>query len=176
MKVAKIKKKQENKKEFIEEKYSVKEVLLIVLIVLITFILFYFITYFFVKKDNQAISDTGEVSIDTAKITFNNLLNRNENEYYVLAYKSESTGFETNFKDLYDKYIQKYTQNDNALKFYYIDMDDAFNNAFIGSELTISNNLSELKINDEVLFKINNGEIEKSYVGKDKIFDKLSRL
>ena len=33
-----------------------------------------------------------------------------------------------------------------------------------------------MKLNDDVLFRIKDGKISKTYIGKDKIIDKLSTL
>ena len=175
MKVAKLKKHKENKVE-VKEEYSIKNMLLIILIVLVAFILFYLITYFVVRKDNASVSNSKNTQIDTSMITLSNLLNRKENEYYVLAYKSKSVNEQANFKTLYDNYINKYIQSEESIPFYYVDIDDAFNKNFVAEELNISDNLDELKINDEVLFKINGGKIEKTYVGREEILDKLARL
>ena len=114
--------------------------------------------------------------IDSTKITFNNLLNRNEDTYYVLAYKTKIENEQANYKNLYDNYINNYINISDSLSFYYIDIDDAFNKNYIGTETNITDDLGNLKIADEVLFRIKDGKIEKTYIGKDKIIDKLSRL
>lgn len=176
MRVAKIKKTEKKKKEVMEESYTLKDMLLIVLLVLIAFIIFYFITYFVVKKDVDTTETSSNVEIDETKITFNNLLNRKEDTYYVLAYRSNVENTQTNFKNIYDSYISTYKYTANSLPFYYIDIDDAFNKSFIGEELNISEDLSSLKINDEALFKISNGKIEESFVGREEILNKLSTM
>ena len=177
MKVAKIKNQKENKKEVMEkDSYSVMSMLKIILVVLITFIAFYLITYFVIKNDTPNNTTNYNTQIDSSKIVFNNLLNRSEDEYYVLAYKSKRENEKVDYKSLYDNYINSYKSKEDALKFYMIDIDDAFNKAFISDELNISDNLEELKINDEVLFKISNGSIENSYVGSEEILNKLSEI
>jgi len=42
--------------------------------------------------------------------------------------------------------------------------------------LNISNEISELKLNDETLFKIKNGKIEEYFVGSKEILKALSTL
>ena len=177
MKVAKIKNQSKNKKEVIEkDSYSLLNLLKIVLVVLLTFIIFYLITFLVLKNNTNKDNSNSITEIDSTLITFNSLLNRNENEYYVLAYKSKNINDKANYKTLYDNYISQYKQKTEALNFYMIDIDDAFNKSYIGDELNISSSLDELKINDEVLFKINNGTIENSFVGSEEILNKLSEL
>ena len=176
MKVAKIKKQKNKKVEPVVEKYSVQTMLKLILVILITFIAFYLITYFVVrdKKGETVVNEVTE--IDTSVITFNGLLNRKEAEYYVLAYDSDIDNDKTDYISLYKNYINNYKSEGDALSFYTIDIRDAFNKSFISEEMNISDNLEELKVNDEVLFKIKDGKIEKTYVGNENIIDKLSRL
>ncbi len=178
MKVAKVRKKQKETKVVQEETYSIKSMIKILFILLIVFGAFYFLTTFLIK--NRGNEENTPVSvIDSSKIILSQLLNRSEEEYYVLATKPslyQSTYMETNYIGLYNNYINKYTQKEDTLTFYYIDLDSALNKKYLSEELNITDYLSELKLNDEVLFKINDGKIEKTYVGKDKILDKLSRL
>lgn len=178
MKVARIKKKESKEAVSVEEGYTLKGMLKIVIILLVIFGIFYFITTLLVKVNKNDDNNSVEV-IDSTKITLNQLLNRLEEEYYVIATKSslyESSYLNTDYTSIYKEYINTYKQKDDSLSFYYVDLDNALNKSYFGNELNITDNISELKLNDEVLFKINNGKIEKTYIGKDKILDKLSRL
>ena len=178
MKVAKIKKKESKEVVSVEEQYSLKGMLKIIIILLVIFGIFYFITTLLIKDKNNNENNSVAV-IDTSKITLSQLLNRKEDEYYVIAVKSslyESSYLDTDYISFYNEYINSYKQKEEALSFYYIDLDDALNKKYFGTELNITEDISSLMLNDEVLFKINNGKIEKTYVGKDKILDKLSRL
>ena len=128
MKKAKLIKTKE-KEVKIEEKdsYSIKELLKIILIVVLVFGMFYVITYFVAsnkKEDEDLRTDTGV--IDSEKMTLNNLLNRKENEYYVLATK-EYNNTKTNFTELYDKYIKDYESKNDKLVLYRVNLNDALN-------------------------------------------------
>ena len=72
--------------------------------------------------------------------------------------------------------IIKYKSKEKTLPFYYINLDDALNKKYIGEKMSVSDDITKLQLNDEVLFKIKNGKIEKKCVGKDAIIDKLSKL
>jgi len=178
MKVAKIKKKESKREEVLTESYSVKSLLKILVVITIVFGIFYFITTLLVKEKESEVNNPVSV-IDTSKITVSQLLSRKEKEYYVLATKEslyKSSHIEANYIELYNNYISKYIQKDDSLPIYYIDLDNALNKKYFGDNLNLTDNILELKLNDEILFKITEGKIEKTYVGKSEILDKLSRL
>lgn len=179
MKVAKIAK---NKKETnvieMDETYSIGSMLKIIIILLVIFGVFYAITTIFINNRQQEVEDSLEI-VDSSKITLNQLLNRPEDEYYVMATKPsmyESSYIETNYAEIYNNYINEYKKSEDALKFYYVDLDSALNKKYFANELNITDQIQDLKLNDEVLFKISSGKIDKAYVGKQEIIDKLSRL
>lgn len=180
MKVAKIKK--QTKKQDINsvETYSLKSMIKILVALLVIFGIFYFITVLLVDNRKSEKDNNNDVSvIDSSKIILSQLLNRKEEEYYVIATKEslyKSSYIKTNYVEFYNNYINSYKQQENSLAFYYVDLDNALNKTFLSEELNISNKLDQLKLNDEVLFKIKNGKIKKYYVGKDEILDELSKL
>lgn len=178
MKVAKLRKKEQETLEP-NNNYSAKSLIKIVILLVVIFCAFYCITILLIDNRKAEDNDKSVSVIDSSKIILNQLLNRNEKEYYVIATKAskyESSYITTNYIDIYDSYINKYKQKENSLTFYYVDLDSALNKHYIGENLNITDNISQLKITDEILFKIKDGSIEKYYLGKDKIIDKLSRL
>jgi len=175
MKKAKLVK--NNKKQEIIEKdsYSLKSFLLIILVLVIILGIFYFITTLVVKPVNPTDNDNGVTIIDETKITLNNLLNRKEKEYYVLATK-QNNNTQANYQTLYNNYITEYKKQEGALTFYNINLDDALNKGYISDKLNISNDLSELKVNDDILFKIKDNKIEEYFAGSKNILKQLSTL
>lgn len=175
MKVAKLKKTNEKKKtiEVKETEFTIKNFIKTIVIILLVLAIFYFITVLVVKPIiNKEKSD---VKFDSTKITMNQLLTRKEDSYYALAVKeSESRNFysQFNYFELYNNYIEKYTSNEDALKFYWIDMDDAFNGAYWSTELDIDNFI----INDDTLFKVSNGKLVDYFVGHEEILKELQEL
>lgn len=175
MKKAKLVK--NNKKQEIIEKdsYSLKSFLLIILVLVIILGIFYLITTLVVKPVNPTDNDNGVTIIDETKITLNNLLNRKEKEYYVLATK-ENNNTQTNYQTLYNNYINEYKKQEGVLTFYNVNLDDALNKGYISDKLNISNDLSELKVNDDILFKIKDNKIEEYFAGSKNILKQLSTL
>lgn len=176
MKVAKLKKTNEKKKvvEVEETEFSVKKLIQTVVIILLVLTVFYIITVFVVKPTvNEKNSE--HVQFDTTKITMNQLLTRKEDNYYVLAVKESAylnlyTTF--NYFELYNNYIKQYTAKENSLKFYWIDMDDAFNASHWSNELDIDNFI----INDDVLFRVSDGKLSSYYIGHEEILKELQKI
>lgn len=179
MKAAKIRKSKEKKVEMVNEGYSIKSMVKIIISILAIFGIFYGITVLIVE-DKEVPELKQESVLDSSKITVGQLLSRKEKEYYVLAHKEslyETSGYvESSYLDIYELYIREYINKEDSLEFYYIDLDNALNKKFYSEKLNITEELEELSLNDEVLFKIKNGKIEKTYVGKDKIISKLSKI
>ena len=177
MKKAKLNKVPKKEEIEIQDSYSIKQFLMIIIIIAVIFGIFYFITYFVAKPKNNEIQNSSTV-IDNQMITLNHLLDRKENEYYVLATKSSlyNNHSNLNYHELYNKYINEYSNKDGSLKFYKINLNDALNKKYLGEETIISQNLDDLKLSDEVLFKIKNGTIEESFVGNKDIIKELSNI
>ena len=176
MKVAKLKKTEKKNKKVVieEEEFSIKNLIKTIIIILLVLAVFYGITVLVVKP-LVTEKKSEPVQFDPSKITMNQLLTRKDKKYYVLAVKeSEYLNLYTdlNYFGLYNSYINDYRQKEDALNFYWINMDEAFNSAHWSDEL----NISKLIINDDVLFKISNGKIAEYYVGHDKIINALKKL
>lgn len=176
MKTARIRNsnKKEDKKD-INNEYSMKKMIIITIIIMAVFLAFYFVTDLIVEPIVEEDIDT-PVVLDSSKITMGNLLNRKDSEYYVLATKNSLYSSSTNYEEIYNSYINDYNKKDNSLKFYKVDLDDALNKSYLSEELNITDDLSSLRLNDEVLFKIKDSKIENYYVGSKQIIEELSNL
>lgn len=176
MKKAKIKK-QTQKEVIISEEYSFKSMIKILLTLVVIFSAFYLVTILLINP--KEIQEKNPVVIDSSKIIMDQLFTRPNNEYYVLAIKESlygSTYQNTNYTELYNNYIKKYKSKEGALPIYYIDLDDALNKKYNSEKLKISNEITKIELNNEVLFKVKDGKIEKKYIGKEEIINKLSKL
>ena len=172
MKTARIRKKEEKKVEIHNEEYSIKSMAKIIIIISVVFCLFYFITTLIVKPVE---TNESEITLSENEILVSQLLSRKDDEYFVLAHK-QSLYKNSGYMDVYNLYIKEYLQKEEILPFYYINLDNALNKKHFSEEMNITSDVAELKLNNEVLFKIKDGQIEKTYEGKEKIIDKLSRL
>lgn len=177
MKAAKLRKNTKKQEEINNvEQYSIKNMIIIVFIISIIFLLFYFITTFLVKPVIIDSTNNSIEQIDSTKITLGNLLNRNNKEYYVLCTKPSLYKENFNYNEIYNNYINDYSKKENSLNFYSVDLDDALNKSYLSDKINISEDLTNLKVNDEVLFKIKDKKIESYYVGNSEIIKVLSKL
>lgn len=175
MKKAKLKKIEKKEKNVQKDTYSFKNLLLIIVILVVLFSIFYFITTLFVKPEEKNVTNNQITEINSKKIVINKLLSQKEEEYYVIATKKPKNS-KANYLELYNNYIEAYKKEEGSLPFYNVNLDDAINKSYIGDKLNISDNIDELKVNNEVLFKIKDGKIDKYYVGNKDILDALSKL
>ena len=127
MKKAKlIKTNKKEEKQIEKDSYSLKNLVLIILILVVVFGLFYLITALVIDPVEQNSTNNTLTEIDSTKITLNNLLNRKESEYYVLA-TEENDNNQVDYLQLYNNYINEYSSEENALPFYNVDLNDALN-------------------------------------------------
>lgn len=181
MKVARIKKEKEKIKEKTVKNndYSLKNITFVVIVLLTIFSIFYFITSM-VLKNNSISEDNVPNIIDENKITVGGLLGEKEEEYFVLVLKTSKINnnnlTNVDYNSLYSKYINDYRKKENSLKVYNIYLDDALNANYLNNEAIITDDLNNIKFNDDTLLKIKNGSIEKYFIGNKEILSELSNL
>lgn len=171
----KIKQKKLKQPEFtIDDNYQVKNMFIIIIIIVVLLVPLYFITTLVVKDDKKqtnTVEDNNVVEIQSEKILVGQLLNRSDDEYYVIAYKKDNK-----MVNIFNNYINDYKQKENHLNFYKIDLDDGLNKSYIADDTNISDDLKELKISDTVLFVIVDGKIDNYYVGNDEVVEFLKEI
>lgn len=166
------------KEKIKKEKYQTddqKEItrfLITLLIVIFILVGIYFFTRFFVKKDlnNSSESEITEGTINYTTTLIGSMLNKPEDEYYVIAYDID------NLRAIYyNSLISNYSQNEDALKVYYADISNVLNQKFYDPEnINLdTDNISELKIGDLTLIRIRRGEIAEILNSEDDIAEAL---
>ena len=86
VKVARVRKKENIKREIQEETYTLKHLMKILLCIILIFVIFYCITNLIIR--NKKVEKNESVSVvDFSKITLNQLLNRSEVEYFVKQFE-----------------------------------------------------------------------------------------
>lgn len=153
-----------------DESFKIKNVIIILLIIMIVFVSFYFITKYVLehkKDDTPAV----ESVIDREKIIFGQMFNRSDSEYYVIAYDSSEKS-----KDIYNKYIDKYSSKEGSIKVYEIDLKDDFNKSYIANKSNIVSDVDELKVSGDTLFKIKDKNIVEYKEGSNDISSYLKEI
>ena len=160
----------ESKKEIVTSENEVIKLVKIVGAVLVLFGLFYLITVL-VKKEEPK-KDSTPVEIQYEEILLATLLDQKEADYYVLAYEEKDKNLGT-----YSLYLSKYETVSNALKYYTVNINDGFNALFIDEEENLKvTDISKLKLNKTVLFRITKGKITETYSDPEKIDSYLAKI
>lgn len=177
-------KKKEYQKKIQKEKNDMKEyrasnaginlkTFLIISVCVISFVLLMFVftkiktgEWHLFTKEN-AVNYTAEVQ--DVKILCGSIFNREDPEYYVLAY---------NLKDdsasMYEPYLEKYNQGLSILKLYKLDLGNSRNNICLGETNNITDDITSLKLTNPTLIKIKDHHIVENYAGYDAIKNVLS--
>ena len=157
-----------------EEKFNIKQLILFILIIMITLGLFYGITTIVLdKKNNKKVDNTEEanndVTIDYNTILAKNILSQSQEAYYVLASFTEDSNV-TEYKNT----IEKYKNKENSLKVYEVDLNSAFNKAYVSDESNLTG--ENITFKETTLIKVENKQIKEVFEGKDEITKALSTL
>lgn len=156
---------------------ELKKLLIIIISILLIFVLCYFIISVALdhKKDSTASESNNsseEATIQYDKILLSQLLNRDLEEYYVFASKSN----DDNLSD-YENSIYSYTSSEESVKVYDVDLDSSFNKKYISDNSNYDiDSIEDLRVKGTTLFYIKDNKIEDVYDGKELINSKLEEL
>lgn len=126
-------------------------------------------------KLGKSSTKTEEATIQYEEIIAGTILNRKQEEYYVLAFSFTDTesSYYLSLKD-------SYKQNADALAVYIVDLDKGFNNALIpeaGEKYKEKpETISELKINGPTILKVKNAKVTSRIEGKESFVKELEEL
>lgn len=159
-----------------EEQEEIIRFIKILIIVIIFVLAAYLFTRIFVTKDLFNKDDNTSEEVIAGTINYDvtilgSLLNKPEDEYYVLAYDSE------NLRAVYySSLITNYKYNEDALKIYYANLNNPFNAKYYDKDNTNLDvkSLEDLRVGDLTLFKIKNGKISEILTDEKKIAEELA--
>lgn len=166
MKKIKNTKKVYHSKNNIEYGADLKKLLIILGSILLVLLILYLIIAIFVTKDiklfnNSNNNTTTETTIQYSEILAGETFNKKSNEYYVIF--TDSTG---NYYSVYKNIVDKNTDK----KIYIVDVSDPLNKLYISEETNPNaQKSSELKVKDNTLIKIIDGQNKLYIENKDEI-------
>lgn len=115
------------------------------------------------NKKNDYVSE-----IDSTLVMCGTMFDKEDEEYYVLAYHIDSTD-EQIYSAIMDKYSDK--------KIYRLDLSSGFNKSCVSSDKSvISSDLSKLKLTGPTLLRIKDKKIINSYTNKNDIVEYFEKL
>ena len=119
----------------------------------------------FGKDEEETVEET---SIQYEEIIAGQILNRSQDEYYVLLFNFTDT-FASYYLSLKDSYLQ----NDSALPFYIVDLEKHINKDIVAeTESDYKANLSslsDLKVTNPTILKVKNHKVIKNITGRENI-------
>ncbi len=118
----------------------------------------------FTKENN--IFYTAEAQ--TEKISCGSILNRTDEEYFVLAYQMKEDD-----ASLYQSLISKYNDSTKKITLYQLDLSNSRNNICLADNLNITDDITTLKLVVPTLLKIKNGKIVSTITNYDQIKQEL---
>ncbi len=166
--MAKSKKKNLKKVEYSDDTEILKLIKLIVIVTVVV-LAFYGITMLVNTKEEEKTETSASIQYD--EILIGNILNQNNDEYYVMIYDDEDYDVK-----LYNVYINKYKQKDEALRFYTSQLNNPINQKFKSEESNLKvKNIEDLKVKSSTLLKIKKGKITNYYEG-EKMLEHLKEI
>ncbi len=157
-----------------EEQNEAVRFIKILLIIIIGVVIVYFFTRAFVTKDlfNKKTEEKNPVAgeIDYSMTLIGNMLNKPEDEYYVIIYSSEDT-----LANYYNNLVTRYNKNKKPLAVYTADLANELNKNFVSSEASNLNakDINDFRVKDLALLKIKKGKIVKTFDTEEKIVKEL---
>ena len=162
------------KEEEYSEEFSIGKFVSIIIVILLVLGIFYFITSKVAKKKDVDTKTTTNSVINTEMVTIGNMLSKKETDYYVLIYYKENT--KKSSSQIYEMYMKDIKSNDNSIKFYIANLNDAMNKSYISDVDNITDNLKEFKVSEDTLIHIVNNKISESFIGSNKVASKLLEI
>lgn len=133
---------------------EIKSLIIITVVVVVIAVGLFFLTNYL---NNKKTSNNTKIDYDTCIV--GNMFNRPYNEYYVFLYSSTDKNAST-----YKGLITSYKDKDDALKIFYVDMNDKFNAAYLSEASNKKpTDVNEVKIKESALILIKDGKVEKYY-------------
>ena len=130
----------------------------IVIGILVVLVCFTLMTMFLTRDKSKKTNDSNEIQY--TEIMAGSILNRPENQYYVLIAKKDS--FST-----FEESLNKYKEKESHLRVYKVDLDDAFNSDYVSEYTMIGDDMTNTKFAETTLLYIENGSISDYKIGND---------
>lgn len=147
---------------------------LIKLVVIVSLIVavFYVITMFVNKKEEEQPEVSTPATIQYDYILAGNILNQPNDKYYVLAKTSDDLN-----TNVYEAYLTNYKNKKDALRIYYVDLNNPLNSKFLKEESNFKiKTIEEISFKETTLLLIENDKIKKTYEGKESIVEILTQI
>lgn len=153
-----------------EEQEEITRFIIILLVVVAVVLGVYFFTKNIVKKTKLDTTDSSvEGSINYDVVTVGTMLNKQDKEYYVIAYDKEDDS-----AVLYDTIINLYKDKESIYPIYVCDLNNDLNKEYVAQESNpAATKIEDFRFNGITLLKIKKGKVIKYIEGLDSIKTEL---
>ena len=162
-----LEKEKRDLKQFNQEGFNVKTFIYIALGVIgFVFLMFAFTKIktgewnLFTRKNSFKYS----AEVQSTKILCGSILNRENSEYFVLAFPMKEDE-----AVLYESVVERFNNSSKAIPLYKVDFSNSRNNICKGDALSITNDVTNLKLVNPTLAKVKDGKIIETYTDYDSI-------
>ena len=150
---------------------EMKKLIGIIAIITIIFLVVYGLTVV-LTKDKSEKSEETEVKIQDEDILLGNLLEQDEDNYFVLV-----TVADDDYTQIYNVYINSSRQKEDGSTIYTGNLSNSFNLKYKADETNANiTSINDLKLKGSALLHITNKRIVNVYEGKDAIVAQLKNL
>ena len=151
-----------------DEETDIRKLFVIILVLVVGLIIVYFGTELLNKKEESDDTTSTTPEINYNVVSIGTMLNRSENEYYVLIY--DSTGEDA---------LLYSTLSTTKAKIYFCDLANSMNSVYYNVNNDNKSNpkatkIADLDLGDITLIKVKNGKISKYLEDYDKIKNELN--
>lgn len=186
MKKKEAKKKQQLEKELrknasiTDEATQVKKIGIILVSIILVLAIFYVIGGIITGeiKLSQKEYTVDEAQIQYDEVLLGSSLSLSDSDYYVL-YGSTEDPFTADLRQL----ITNYSENEDSLNVYYVDMDSSFNKSYLVGEGEKSNSTisaitseADLKISTPTWIRVSNNKVTEYVEGYDAVKEAITEL
>lgn len=150
---------------------ELKNLLILIAIVIAIFVIFYGLTVLIdskpKKESNQIVSET----IQYTEILAGQILNMNDNNYFVLVVNENNA-----YNDLYEQFLLNKALNNNKFLYYKVDLNNPLNSNYVSEKTEVKgNDVSKYKFSDTVLLEVKDKKLNKVYKEYDEIEKVLNK-
>ena len=143
----------------VDDELKIESFLKIVVALLLILAIFAGITIFATRDKKEKV----ETNIQYTKIIAGSILNRSEEDYYVLVEAKDDSNIST-----YESLIDTYTKKADSKRVYIVDLSDPFNSNYIGEENKINfEDINDTKFSETVLLHVINNKISSTKFGEN---------
>ena len=152
-----------------EDEKEIFRFIVIIIVILLVVGIVYLVSYLKSKKNEYHYNEVTPGEVNTEIVTVGTMLNKDEDEYYVVLYKDDDTK-----AIYYNNIVNDYVNKENTLNVYYCNLNNKLNEDYLavdGKTNPKAKDISDLKLGDFTLIKVKKGKIAK-YIEDTTEFEK----